>query len=313
MRVMSDAEAAEQSSATELDVWPNLYEPTPVELALRQEAPHSVFRPSEVHDTLPTRLLAPFRRSSRQRTILMAVLSCVVMLTLVLGGFLFLIGTHGQVSTKGDRSRNTAGLATTSVPTATTPPTATPRPTATHVPAPPATHTPQLVTIFSDPLTSNTNGWPAQGGCSFVSSGYQVTAGARCIAPVTAGTNVNISVQMHFGVSSSSGAGIGFRIPSGSLSQQYIFYVYSNGVCIARDVSTHVTFFTTVSAAVQKGNNATNTLTINQSGAQMTFYVNSTAVGGATDATLGGGEVALEANLDTKAVVFTNFTLTALK
>jgi hypothetical protein len=326
-RVLADTVATDQGSSAEPEVWPDLYGPEPVEIALGQETAHSVFRPPEAYIQLPAGLtgaVAPLGFITGRRRTLMAVLVCVVILGLVLGGVLYLAGSHGRGSAPTSGSRKLSpGLTTRSAPTATSIPTATSAPTAsptlapiataTPVPAPTATHTPVLTTIFSDPLTSNAHGWTTSDVCSFVSSGYQVSAGAQCIAPVTAATNVNISVQMHTGAVAIGGAGIGFRIPTGQLTEQYTFYVYTTGICIAQDVTTHTTFFTTVSTAVNKGKNATNTLTIDQSGAEMTFYVNSIAVGGATDATLGGGEVALEAVSGSQPFIFTNFTLTTLE
>ena len=175
----------------------------------------------------------------------------------------------------------------------------------------PATATPQLVTIFSDPLTGNTNGWPVQNGCSFGSTGYDVDGGSQCLAPVMAGDTVNISVQMTYAGQDFGGAGIGFRIPSGQLSPQYSFFISSIGACVAKDQSTNTTFFDNLScSAVNKGSHATNTLAINQSGAQMDFYVNGSLVGTGDDATLSGEGIALEVNAIGPPVVFTTFVLT---
>jgi hypothetical protein len=170
------------------------------------------------------------------------------------------------------------------------------------------------VTIFSDSLTSNVNGWPVQAGCSFAGGGYTVSAGVLCQAPTPAQPDtVNISVQMTGLSSGSQSAGIGFRIP-GAGDDQYNLLISSQGTCTAADDVTDAILFTNTSCtAVAKSQSAVNTLTINQSGAHMDFYVNGTLVGSANDGTLSTGGIALEVRGHTGSVVFNNFILTTVQ
>jgi hypothetical protein len=329
-RVLSDEEPTGQSEPTRSEAWPDLYESVPVEMALGQESTHSVFHPAAVHDKPPERFspaagfFSPSLRAVNRRNVIIAVLAGVVILGLVLAGALYLARGHSPATASHGRTHNertgplasaTSGssTATGASGTPTASPTRQQSATSTPVPAPTASLTPQLVTLFFDPLTSNAHGWPTGEGCSFVSTGYEVSDGAECIAPVSAADSVNISVQMRFSTSGFEVGGIGFRIASVHPPKQYTFYVSSNGYCIAQDTSTHTIFFNTVSSAVKKGSGATNTLMVDQNGAHMTFYVNSIAVGSATDATLGAGMVALEGYSDDNGVIFTDFTLTTLK
>jgi hypothetical protein len=281
----------------------------------------------------PTWLIMP-PRSEGSRRLVGVILVAALILIAISGGTLLLVhNLHDSTASAPPGRPNTAqGLnnlnatstpsvaSATSVPTnttglpASTPAAPIPTTPPTSVATPTSVSTPQLVTIFSDPLTSNTKGWPVQNGCAFGSSGYSVSGGAQCVAPVTAQDTVNISVQMTNTSLNFAGAGIGFRIPTGQSQQQYTFDIYSEGFCMATDVVTNTTLFNNLAcSAVVQGDNAVNTLAINQSGAHMDFYVNGTLVGSANDATLSGGGVALEVHKHGPTVVFTNFILTTLK
>jgi hypothetical protein len=129
---------------------------------------------------------------------------------------------------------------------------------------------------------------------------------------VTEPDTVNISVQMKSTAASFSGAGIGVRIPSAG-DDQYSFLISSPGTCTATDEVTDATLFNNTScSAVATGANAVNSLTINQSGALMDFYVNGTLVGIANDGTLSTGGIALEVGTGS-SMVFNNFVLTQLQ
>jgi hypothetical protein len=230
-------------------------------------------------------------------------------LALITGGMMYLVNAHmpGGASNPALAQKHPTA---TAMPTATA--TATPAPTATATALPTATATPapHLVTLFSDPLTSNTNGWPNQNGCSFESDGYHVTGGAWCAAPVAAQSDtVNISVQMTFTANSYSFAGIGFRIQNSQPDQSYIFLINPFGYCSAADRAGN-TFFNTTCSSVHQGQGAVNTLTINQNGAHMDFYVNGTLVGSANDGTFSSGGIALTTQGHRSDVIFSNFTLT---
>ncbi|MGO8950599.1 MAG: hypothetical protein ACLQUY_23700 [Ktedonobacterales bacterium] len=279
----------------------------------------------------PSRAMVWPPSGGKSRKLLSIILAAALILIVVSGGTLLLLaGIHQQdTSSKSvaetETARKVPATATslpriaTAVATSTTPPSPVPTQAAgqgpTAIPTQPptaiATATPQLVTVFSDPLTGNANGWPVQNGCSFADGGYQVNGGAECLAPVMASDTVNISVQMTSMGWTMEGAGIGFRIPTGQSEQQYSFYLYSTGTCMAEDQANNTTFFdNTACSAVNEGADAVNTLAIDQSGAQMNFYVNGTLVGSAEGATLSGGGIALEAHKFGPPVIFNNFVLT---
>ncbi len=305
------------------EVWPDLDDPpiSPVQLALRTEPPRSVFMPPDAF-AVSTVIEIGRRKPMLKRTLLLAA-TAAVLLGLILGGTLFTVhALTGQGHASGRPSVRTGPNNTSSVASATARPTATASLTATTTPVaqgpvtkPPVTPTPapKLVTIFSDALTSNVNGWTTPAGCSFQSDGLHVTGVSECIAPVTAANTVNISVQMKTVGLSLGGAGIGFRISKDQTTHQYTFYLYFNGICVAQDLVTHTNYFDTPCPSAHQGMNAVNTLLINQSGAHMDFYVNGKLVGSASDATLGTGEVALEVQKNKQSMIFTNFTLTTWK
>jgi hypothetical protein len=261
------------------------------------------------------------------------IVAAALILILISGGTLVLVNSLRHHSTASHAQTPNTALGSNATDTGASSATATSAsatgvptkgsglPTATAVPRSPTgqptaapTAAPHLVTVFSDPLTSNTNGWPVQNGCSFAGGGYSVSAGARCRAPITAQPDtVNISVQMTSMSSTSQGAGIGFRIPSAG-DDQYSFLISPQGTCTAADDVTDSTLFKNAScSAIALGQTAVNTLTINQSGAHMDFYVNGTLVGRVNDGTLSTGGIALEVSGHGSAVVFTNFILTTLQ
>lgn len=296
------------------EVWPDLDDPpiSPVQRALSTEPPRSVFMPPDAFAV--STVIEIGRRKPMLRRTLLLVATAAVLLGLILGGTLFTVHAltglgHASVRPSVTTSPNN----TSTVASATARPTATTTPVArAPVTKPPVTPTPvpKLVTIFSDPLTSNVNGWTIPVGCSFQSDGLHVTGVSECIAPVTAANTVNISVQMKTVGLSLGGAGIGFRLSKDQTTHQYTFYLYFNGICVAQDLVTHTTYFDTLCPSAHQGMNAVNTLLINQSGAHMDFYVNGKLVGSASDATLGTGEVALEVQKNKQSMIFTNFTLT---
>jgi hypothetical protein len=109
-----------------------------------------------------------------------------------------------------------------------------------------------------------------------------------------------------------SNAGIDFRIPTTG-DDDYYFVISSPGTCTASDDLTDVIYFNNTScSAVATGVNAVNTLTINQSGAIMDFFVNGTLVGSANDGALTTGGIALRVGTGS-SMVFNNFVLTQLQ
>jgi hypothetical protein len=316
--------------------WPDLTVPRVREREVRwSESTGGAFPPPS---GLSTWLLMPPSRE-RPRQLVGIIVAAALILILISGGTLVLVNslrhhsTASHAQTPNTALGSNAATATGASSATTTSATATSAsatgvstkgsglPTATTVPGSPTgqptvtpTAAPKLVTVFSDPLTSNTNGWPVQNGCSFAGGGYTVAAGARCLAPITAQPDtVNISVQMTGLPSSSQSAGIGFRIPNGG-DDDYNFLISSQGTCTATDDVTNATLFNNTScSAIALGPTAVNALTINQNGAHMDFYVNGTPVGSANDGTLSTGGIALEVRGHSASVVFNNFMLTTLQ
>jgi hypothetical protein len=320
-RITKLAQSPETLSPPSLEdeEWPDLNDPpfSPVQRALSTTPPRSVFIPTDSF-AVSTVIEMGRRMPPLKRTLLLAA-TAVVLLGLILGGTIFTVRAlteqgHPSGRPSAGNNPNTAGVTSTTA-RATAKTTATRAATATVVgPASTPTSPPQPVTIFSDPLTSNAKGWTSPDGCSFQSDGLNVNGSAQCVAPVTAADTVNISVQMKtVRTSTLGGAGIGFRISQDDSSERYTFFLNFNGDCVAEDQVTHTNFFDKSCPSAHQGQNAVNTLLINQSGAHMDFYVNGTFVGSANDSRLATGEVALEGTRGKQSVIFTNFTLTTLQ
>jgi hypothetical protein len=309
--------------------WPDLTVPRLREPGARRSDSPDTFRPLSRPSTW---LLMPPSRE-RPRQLVGIIVAAALILIVISGGTLVLVNRLGHHSTASHSPTSNTALGSNATATGAssatatgTPATGVPTntsglPTATTVLQPPPvqptiapTAAAQLVTVFSDPLTSNTNGWPVQFGCSFAGGGYSVSAGARCQAPVTATDVENISVQVTGTTPTFQGAGIYFRIPGTvGWGLGYSFYI-SAGVCRATDTMSGNTLFNnTACTAVAAGQNAVNTMAINQSGAHMDFYVNGTLVGSANDATLSTGGIALYVRHGGATVIFTNFEITAVK
>jgi hypothetical protein len=301
--------------------WPDLDAPLmpPIQRPYSAEPPRSRFSPSDAF-AVSAVIQIGRRMPVPQRTLLLAA-TAVVLLGLILGATLFTVrALTGRPHASGRSVVSTVPNSPSSIPSATASRTAAATATATSTsvgtgpvgnPTSTSTSAPRLVTIFSDPLTSNAKGWIDSDGCTFQSNGLLVTGMGQCIAPVTAADTVNISVRMQTVAQTMGAAGIGFRVSKDDTSQQYAFYLTSNGTCVAEDLVTHTYFFNKSCSSAHQGANAVNTLLINQSGAHMDFYVNGTLAGSANDATLSTGEVALEGQKGRQSMIFTNFTLTS--
>jgi hypothetical protein len=300
------------------NAWPDLTVPRLGEPEASRSESAGMFPPPS---RLSTWLLMPPPRE-RSRQLVGIVVAAALILSVISGGTLLLINSLRQHSTASHAETPNTTLGSSATATGASSASATGLPTPTPVSQPPGgqptaapTTAPRLVTVFSDPLTSNTNGWPVQNGCSFAGGGYSVSAGARCLAPVTANNTTNISVKVTGTTPTFQGVGIYFRIAGGAGGDpEYSFYIYSGGVCRATDTMSAGTLFNNIACtAIAEGQNAVNTMAINQSGAHMDFYVNSTLVGSADDGTLTGGGIALYVRHGGARVIFTNFVLTTVQ
>jgi hypothetical protein len=243
-KVTSDPEAAEQSSATELDVWPNLYEPTPVKLVLGQEASHSVFRPAESHGQPPAILpspggfFSPGLRAVSRRNVVMAALAGVVLLVLILGSVLYIVNTYSPGSASRGKTHNNSngslGLATASASTATG---ATGSPTVSPTAGNSATyttaHAPTPTTPVSPPTVSPTatpeNVWGQVSNISLANNTFVVTrSGVSLTIDVTATTQW---------IPEGPGAATSLATLQAGSDAQVTCTVQSNGSCLASQVS----------------------------------------------------------------------------
>jgi hypothetical protein len=185
---------------------------------------------------------------------------------------------------------------------------------ASGIPLPTATPEPRLVTIFSDTLASNAHPWPVGGGCAFQSGGYQISGPAQCGAPLNPPTNQNVSVTLQQTAGSGSiSYGIAFRVGSGP-TEEYSFMINSAGEWYVANASGGMLIPLRSSPAIHQGLNQPNTLEVDMTGSQFTFYINSFAVGGVTDGSYASGGLALlVAPSDSAAgttVLYTDFLVT---
>jgi hypothetical protein len=164
---------------------------------------------------------------------------------------------------------------------------------------------------FTDPLTSNKNGWATNSGTFFKSDGYHFTQNYLTYAPVDSVGSVDLSVK----VSQLSGDihtfyGIVFRrISKGNY---YIFGIDGNGKWgffkVVEGTETDIVS-ATANSAITPGLNVPNTLAVQARGSHFIFSVNGTQVGEADDTALTGKGLAGVAGADNVEVVFTDFSL----
>ncbi len=196
-------------------------------------------------------------------------------------------------------------LGSSSMPQPAPPATATSQPTPTQTPAP--------TVVFSDPMTSNANGWHEGDGCSFKSDGYHINAAEICFAPFNTPADANVSVQATQ-VSGSVQAGYGLAVhaaPSGNSFNGYLFLMAGAGAWtfIKSGSADSVVVPFTATAAIHTGLNATNTLEVHIQGSHFDFFINGVQVGQADDSTFTGSISGLVGNSGAD-VAFTNYTVT---
>jgi hypothetical protein len=182
-------------------------------------------------------------------------------------------------------------------------------PTATALTTPTAT-LPSGV-VYSSTLTGNVTDWPNGGGCTPESDGYHITAGVACYPNLADQSDVTLTVTvMQLSGDQSQTYGVSFRRVS--QSNRYFFDIDSNGEWgFGKSVNGTDTFIidATTNAAIQTGQNASNTLQVQASGSHFTFFVNGTQVGQGDDSTYASGKWGLEGSNNIE-VVFTNITIT---
>jgi hypothetical protein len=164
---------------------------------------------------------------------------------------------------------------------------------------------------FTDPLTSNKNGWATNAGAFFKSDGYHFTQNYLTYAPVDAVGSADVSVKtVQLSGDIHTFYGIVFRrISKGNY---YIFGIDGNGKWgffkVVEGTETDVVS-ATAHSAIMPGLNVPNTLAVQARGSHFVFSVNGTQVGEADDTTFSSkGRVGV-AGADSVEVVFTDFSL----
>ncbi len=164
--------------------------------------------------------------------------------------------------------------------------------------------------IFSDPLTSNANGWgDSNGHCFFQDNSYHIKNNYICYAPAGNITDANVTVQ----VEQVAGPllypyGIVFRRTS--TGNWYEFDIDSNSkwtfVKTVNETTTTIVDYTP-NAAIKGGLHTLNTLLVKIKGTHFEFFVNGTQVGQADDTTFASGKIGLSAGGAATEVAYTNF------
>jgi hypothetical protein len=167
---------------------------------------------------------------------------------------------------------------------------------------------------FTDPLTSNTNGWPDGSGLAFKSDGYHITQNLLAYAPIDPAVSADVSVKaVQLSGDVTSSYGIVFRRTS--KGNYYAFGIDSNGKWVfyktVEAASTILVQFTP-NSAITTGLNVTNTLEVKGTGSHFDFFVNGTQVGQADDTSLTGKGADGVFGADNIEVVFSQFSLTRL-
>lgn len=170
--------------------------------------------------------------------------------------------------------------------------------------------------IFTDPLTSNANGWANDTHCTFKSDGYHVHDGYICIAPV--GTLYDATVQVQAELLAGQGNqayGLVFRLASHGNDYHFGIDGYGHWVfykCV-NDTCANIIDWT-ANSAIHAGVRSSNTLKVTMKGSQFDFYANGTHLGSATDSTFTGGRVGITGVSGTSSdVLYTNMLITQVQ
>jgi hypothetical protein len=180
-------------------------------------------------------------------------------------------------------------------------------------PHPTVTPTPVERMLFQAQLTSTSDrNWPNDDQCSQRADGYHITANVVCLlSRYTPPADANISVD----VKQASGlpdASYGLAFHRASPGNFYTFEIDSSGRWFCYQATGNqfkLLAGETVSPAIHKGLNVTNTLLVRISGSHYAFYVNGQLVGSANDSAFTSGETGLDGN-DSIEVLYTNFKVT---
>lgn len=170
--------------------------------------------------------------------------------------------------------------------------------------------------LFSDPLTTDNNGWSSDGShCFFQNLAYHVKNNIVCYSSVGSIGDATISVQVKQ-VAGSLLLPYGLVFRRVSQGNWYEFSIDSTGNwSFSKAVNNQQTLAivtSTPNTAIKPGLNASNTLLVQAKGAHFVFFFNGTQVGQADDRTFASGGIGLLATGTATEVAFNNIKITKL-
>jgi hypothetical protein len=219
-------------------------------------------------------------------SIVLAVVVVVGLLTA--GGILALSNSQGGTfSNVGAGASSTATAAAASTPTSSTTP------------------------LFSDPLTSDANGWSTNQNCYFRSDGFHINGSWECFAPTDVPDNFTAQVRVKQ-ISGPSGDGYGVVFRRASIGNAYYFFIDGYGhwrvdKCVNNTCSA-LHNWSSSNGAVKQGANVANTLEVAANGSQFAFFANGTQLGQVTDSTFASGIFGLTGGQSSQ-VVYTDLVI----
>lgn len=169
--------------------------------------------------------------------------------------------------------------------------------------------------IYQNSLDGSTKGqWTNNSSCFFGTGGYHISASFICYAPTDPVSDAITTVSVKQ-ISGPITYPFGLVIRRVSKGNYYDFQIDTNGKwyfgkAVNGTSSTLVDY--TANAAIKKGLNQVNTLSVQAKGSHFIFSVNGTQVGTVDDATFTSGDVGLVGN-DGIQVVFTQLVIARVK
>jgi hypothetical protein len=178
-----------------------------------------------------------------------------------------------------------------------------------------ATSTAANNNIFSDPLTSNADGWESDQHCYFRSDGYHERTSSQawaCVAPTNVPDNFTAQVEVKQ-ISGATNQRYGMDFRRGSNFEEYRFYVDSLGHwtilrCSSSACQT-LSGWIASGGALQTGLNRENTLEVSANGSHFEFFANGKKIGQIIDPTYGSGSLALAVGGSNTEAVYTNLVI----
>jgi hypothetical protein len=180
------------------------------------------------------------------------------------------------------------------------------------------TSTPGLGPIFSDPLTSNANGWADDQHCFFRSDGYHIKTtadGWECYAPTDVPGNFTAQVQVKQ-INGPTNIGFGIRFRRNGQGNDYGFDVDGYGhwaifKCASGNCSP-LSNWSPSGGNVLAGLNQENTLEVSASGSHFEFIANGKQIGQIYDPAYTSGGLGLDVAGPNVEAVFSNLVINQL-